>query len=190
MFKYLKLGLICCLLIACEQETSNGLTPEELAIEAPTQIGWKDLIPADYSAEAIFAKYETQLNAFEDDDPQAEEMYQQMMSEINNAPPNPQMNQKHIKLPGFVAPLKFEAGKITEFLLVPYFGACIHVPPPPMNQIVLIKTEKNQGIDTEQAYSPIWVIGTIKLEQQQTKIGNAGYRIENALTEMYEFEIL
>ncbi|MEN8215820.1 MAG: DUF3299 domain-containing protein [Pseudomonadota bacterium] len=96
------------------------------------------------------------------------------------------LNNKYIKLPGFIAPLTQQKGRITEFLRVPYFGACIHVPPPPVNQTVLVKTATGNGIWTEDMYEPIWVSGQITLERKKTDIGEAGYLIAGATIERYE----
>ncbi len=54
-----------------------------------------------------------------------------------------------VRLPGFIVPLEaVKSGDVSEFLLVPYFGSCIHVPPPPPNQIVYVHTGKRSGIDS------------------------------------------
>ena len=53
------------------------------------------------------------------------------------------LNGQYVKLPGYVVPLESDAGGLlSEFLLVPYYGACIHVPPPPSNQIVYVRLNK------------------------------------------------
>lgn len=64
-----------------------------------------------------------------------------------------------VRLPGYVLPLEFDGQKVTEFFLVPYVGACIHVPPPPPNQMVYVSS--SVGIETNGLYDPVWVEGTI-----------------------------
>lgn len=70
-----------------------------------------------------------------------------------------ELNGKNIRMPGYVLPLEFDGQKVTEFFLVPYVGACIHVPPPPPNQMVYVNS--NVGIETKGLYDPVWVEGTI-----------------------------
>ena len=62
-----------------------------------------------------------------------------------------------VKMPGFALPLEFTGTAVTEFLLVPYVGACIHVPPPPPNQIVHVRSAK--GFQISELYMPVWVTG-------------------------------
>ncbi|HCG90056.1 MAG TPA: DUF3299 domain-containing protein, partial [Alteromonas macleodii] len=69
---------------------------------------------------------------------------------------------KRVKIPGFVVPLEGTAELTTEFLLVPYFGACIHVPPPPSNQIVYVKFE--EGVRIDNIYDAIWVTGELSTD--------------------------
>jgi len=69
----------------------------------------------------------------------------------------------------------------TDFLLVPELGACIHVPPPSPNQIVLV--EKPQG--SPEMFAPVWVTGTLRADPTATILADAGYRIDNAVTEPY-----
>ena len=96
------------------------------------------------------------------------------------------INGKKIKLAGFIAPLENSNGKVTDFLLVPFFGACIHVPPPSVNQTVLVQTTKDNAIESDDASSPYWIKGTLVTESKSTDIGAAGYRIDGAITEVYE----
>lgn len=90
---------------------------------------------------------------------------------------------KRVKIPGFVVPLEGTETLTTEFLLVPYFGACIHVPPPPSNQIVYVKFEK--GIPIDNIYDAIWVTGTLSTDGWQGDIASVGYRLSGESIEMF-----
>ncbi len=149
------------------------------------EIMWDSLIPSDYTADAIMAKYRDRLVAVEDGTDEALELYDAMQEEFNNAPVNESLSQFLIKIPGFIAPLEYTDDLITEFLLVPYFGACIHQPAPPANQTILVKTAAGQGIDVADSYDPIWVIGELKTEAQTTELATAGYNIADAMIEKY-----
>jgi len=91
-----------------------------------------------------------------------------------------------VKIPGFIVPLEvsFE-GEVSEFLLVPYFGACIHYPPPPPNQLVYITA--GEPIDLESTWEPIWAIGELKTEFRESGLGSAGYTMLTQSIEKYEY---
>ncbi len=81
-----------------------------------------------------------------------------------------------ILLGGYAVPLETnEQGRFVEFFLVPYPGACIHVPPPPPNQIVLIRYAK--GIDLADIYQPLWVEGTLRVEVSSNQLADSAYTI-------------
>ena len=69
------------------------------------------------------------------------------------------LDKKVIRLPGYVLPLEFEGKQVKSFLLVPTVGACIHVPPPPPNQIVHVKPDK--PFVSDELFAPVWVTGEI-----------------------------
>jgi hypothetical protein len=81
-----------------------------------------------------------------------------------------------VTIAGFITPLEFEGERITEFLLVPYFGACIHVPPPPANQIILV-TEAH-GVMPDNLFDPVTVTGVLRVSVTEADFGEIGYRIE------------
>ncbi|MBV7326901.1 DUF3299 domain-containing protein [Chloroflexi bacterium TSY] len=149
------------------------------------QILWDGLIPVDFTANAIMSKYEDQLAKLEDGSPEASDLYRKMQEEFNNAPVNEVLNETLVRLPGFIAPLEYTDNLITEFLLVPYFGACIHVPPPPANQTVLVQAAEGEGIKPEDSYNPIWVMGKLTTEGTTTQLAAAGYYIQEAIFEPY-----
>ena len=92
-----------------------------------------------------------------------------------------------VKLPGYIVPLEVgEDGRVTEFLLVPYFGACIHVPPPPSNQIVHATSEL--GVKVDELYQPFWIEGPLNVEHASSELADAGYRMEAQKIYLYELE--
>ena len=87
-----------------------------------------------------------------------------------------ELNGKRVRIGGYVVPLDFDATNIKEFLLVPFVGACIHVPPPPPNQIIYVKTAK--GFDVSGSFDPVYVTGTLKVASLSTGLAEAGYTID------------
>ena len=89
-----------------------------------------------------------------------------------------------VRIPGFVVPLAFdETRMISEFLLVPYFGACLHSPPPPPNQI--IHSRFTGGLSVEDIYDPYWLEGTLSVGVEATELGTAAYRIDADRVSLY-----
>ena len=81
---------------------------------------------------------------------------------------NETLNQKQIRLAGYVLPLEMDGMKVTEFLLVPYVGACIHEPVPPANQIVLVKFA--QGIEITGRFTPVWINGKMITQNTSSQL--------------------
>src|SRR5262249_18505408 len=77
------------------------------------------------------------------------------------APVVESLDGKRVRLGGYVVSLDFDATRVKEFLLVPFVGACIHVPPPPANQIVYVKSA--DGFEVSGMFEPVWVTGTLKV---------------------------
>lgn len=81
---------------------------------------------------------------------------------------NSELEGELIRMPGYVLPLEYDGQKVTEFLLVPFVGACIHTPPPPPNQIIHVKVES--GFQSRGMFEPVWVDGVIKAEQSNPNL--------------------
>jgi uncharacterized protein len=91
-----------------------------------------------------------------------------------------------VRLPGFIIPLEARRdGVMSEFLLVPYFGACIHVPPPPPNQIVHVTMPKRAAVQS--IYDAYWITGTLKLQTRATQLGSAAYELSAEKIETYQY---
>lgn len=93
-------------------------------------------------------------------------------------------HNKRVKIPGYVVPVDYNSkGAITSFFLVPYFGACIHVPPPPPNQIIYVRYPS--GFSVQALYEPFWVTGTLKVETMQSEIAESLYTLQGTAIEAY-----
>ena len=94
------------------------------------------------------------------------------------------MDKKAVRVPGFIVPLEDSATEATEFLLVPYQGACIHVPPPPPNQIVHVKMAKGKKVKLTM-WDPYWIEGTLRIETVDSPYGEVSYSLEGQKQEDY-----
>jgi uncharacterized protein len=95
------------------------------------------------------------------------------------------LDGRMVKIPGFMVPLEFGSpGKMRDFLLVPYFGACIHVPPPPPNQIIHVKTDDE--IDMEDIWGAVWVTGKLEVTSSDTDFAHTFYTLTLDQIDLYE----
>jgi uncharacterized protein len=150
------------------------------------ELAWDDLMPVDYDPAKVLPD-DIDISEMSDSDPRAER-YMQMVRELwNQAPVVPELDGQIVKIPGFVVPVDYDDKQVSQFLLVPYFGACIHVPPPPSNQIVHVATG-GYGPSPAQLWDPVWVTGTLRTEHIASELGEAGYRMEAMAIEPYGVE--
>lgn len=133
-------------------------------------LDWDDLLPEG----AVYEEPEPDHN-----DPFG--AVQSTFAEVDEA-----LDGQNVKLPGFVVPLEGDERTLTSFLLVPYFGACIHVPPPPPNQIVHV--DYPSGAPIGQLWDAIWVSGTLRTEASQNEMADVSYRLEGIRIEPYSDE--
>lgn len=91
----------------------------------------------------------------------------------------PEMDDTDVALSGYLVPLDFDAERVSEFVLVPYFGACIHVPPPPPNQIVYVKFREGLAMSVleEGFYTPFRVKGRLRAAPAKTELADVGYQL-------------
>ena len=155
---------------------------EKLNGEKVEQIEWEQLMPEDYSLDGFFD--DRDLGALDDLDPKTALLMDELQQALQSAPIVPEMNGKMVRVPGFVVPVEGEDQKVYKFFLVPYFGACIHVPPPPSNQIIYASYEP--GVKVESLYDAIWITGKLKTETFSHELASSGYSIEVFRIEPYE----
>ena len=116
------------------------------------------------------------LSILSDADPRAQQMMSRLREIWDRAPVNNAIVGKAVRLPGFIVPLEETREGLKEFLLVPYFGACIHSPPPPANQIVhVLPKSPAKGL---RSMDTVWVSGVIEAIRTDSYMGVSGYRIQ------------
>ena len=146
------------------------------------EITWDDLMPKNWDPMAPLKGLK--LDNLRDGDPRAIEALEKIREAWSNAPIEPALNGARIRLPGFVIPLEKVGDKVSEFLLVPYFGACIHTPPPPSNQIIHVTASKPiSGMRTMDA---MWVSGVMHAGKVDTEMGQAGYQLKAEVVVPYK----
>lgn len=169
------------------RETARELVPQiqpALSSETPPvgasvpaavrTLTWEQLIPAGWDPFKDLKALN--LDSLKDNDPRAEEALKKMRKMWDNAPINPAVLGLSVRLPGYVVPLEDLPDGMKEFLLVPYFGACIHSPPPPANQIVHVVLDK--PAKRLRLMDVVWVTGPLSATKTDSHMGVASYRIE------------
>lgn len=141
---------------------------------AARTIAWDALVPAGWDPFKDFKDINFQM--MDDGDPRATAMLKKMRDVWDNAPVNTALVGQVVRIPGFVVPLEDTKEGLKEFLLVPYFGACVHSPPPPANQIVhVLPKSPAKGLRSMDA---VWISGTLTTGRTDSYMGAASYRIE------------
>ena len=140
---------------------NGAASPEEKS--AFMTVEWADLIPPEV-LESLLKPL-----ASEEEDP-----YRRAFSPTDV---NPAMDGQKIRIPGFVVPLEFgEEQTISQFFLVPYFGACLHMPPPPPNQIILV--DAPEGVQMTAIYEPFWLEGEVSTVITDNGMAKSAYTMQ------------
>jgi len=85
-----------------------------------------------------------------------------------------EFNNQSVRIAGFIVPLEFDGEQtITQFFFVPYFGACIHLPPPPPNQLIYVSYP--QGLKLDALYDPFWITGVLKTSLVENDTATSAY---------------
>ncbi|WP_291813774.1 DUF3299 domain-containing protein [Limnobacter sp.] len=146
------------------------------------ELQWDNLMPADWDPMAAFRGMN--IAELQDNDPKAQEALDKMRKAWNDAPVNPAYTGKKVRIPGFAIPIEQSEKGVDELLLVPYFGACIHTPPPPANQIIHVKlSEPQPAVGAMQAY---WVWGELTASKFSSELGDAAYLLNATGIQPYE----
>jgi len=142
--------------------------------QAPfVELDWQTLVPKGWDPLKRYRKLP--LSRLDDSDPKAMELARQMRETWDNAPTNNDLDGTRVQISGYVVPLDAHKGEMREFLLVPYFGACIHTPPPPANQIIHVSiAQPAKDLRTMDAVS---VNGTLHTARKDSLMGTSGYTL-------------
>ncbi len=146
------------------------------------ETGWDDLLPKNW--DPMKELRALNLGTFSDADPRATKALQKMRELWDRAPVEESLRGERIRIAGFMVPLERKGHRVTEFLLVPYFGACIHVPPPPANQIIHVVTSK--PLKDAEAMNTFWVSGTMDIDHTDSAWGASGYKMKADLVTPYK----
>ena len=143
----------------------------DAALDGVTDLEWSDLLPLDDPARAVEGVVEhSQISGF---------FVQPPSTGVRN-----DWDAQLIRLPGYVVPIEFEGELVTEFILVPYVGACIHVPPPPANQLVYVRTET--PFVATGLFDPVRVVGRLDSTETSTRLAQIGYTMQADVVSPFE----
>ena len=151
---------------------ASAALPHAAIASTPTEITWDDLIPPGVPYSEIIGEGEVD---------EVNDTWNPIF-DANATKLNPALDGAYIKMPGFIIPIDLSTDGVTSFVLVPYLGACIHVPPPPPNQLVFVTTDTPWPNDD--LFGAVWVTGEMSHELQTTEVAETGYVLKaNAMEE-------
>jgi len=147
-------------------------------------IEWTDLLP-EADLQALMDPPEALLNI--EDGSEEDQISSQLFNALSLAGDNryqqalvstntrPEYDQQKVRIAGFVVPITTDGLRVTEFFLVPYYGACIHVPPPPPNQLIF--SQSTTSIKIDDIYYPYWVEGTLSTTLTENDLTTSAYSL-------------
>lgn len=171
-------------------ESSNrlaaaGAKANDLMSRGVRELGWEELLP-EGEEEKLAQLYQQQMSMLYSGGPIAEGSAGDQMIQIGTFNTVKELNETKVRIPGYTVPFEFGANaEIKEFLLVPYYGACLHAPPPPPNQTVFAMTE--EPIKLRDLAQAVWIEGTIFTQTQESELADAAYTIRVDKVEIYEY---
>ncbi|MFK7762336.1 MAG: DUF3299 domain-containing protein [Roseobacter sp.] len=155
--------------------SASAVSPLPALAAAPREVSWDDLIPPGVPYAEIIGEGEVD---------EINDTWNPIFDE-NATKLNKTLDGALIRMPGFIIPLEVSSDGVSEFVLVPYVGACIHVPPPPPNQLVFVTAKTPWPSDN--LWEAVWVTGLMKTELQWTEIADTGYTLSADEMEIYEW---
>jgi len=176
-----------------EKADSNARPVKKLPKNAFETLEWTDLIPKEdldallnppsYITDIEDGSVEDQISSQIQNTIAAasDDRYQQALVSTSVVS---EKDGQAVRIPGFIVPLEFDDEQtVTQFFLVPFFGACIHTPPPPPNQIIFV--EYPEGLKLEALYDPFWISGTLNTSIVENELATAAYSLDMHYFETY-----
>jgi uncharacterized protein len=101
----------------------------------------------------------------------------------NKTPAIEKLEGVRVRIPGYVVPLEDNQLLVKEFLFVPTVQACIHVPPPPPNQMIYVVMDK--AFELNWSFRAFWLEGILSLQEKKSPYGRVSYQMEGKKVEAY-----
>lgn len=176
-----------------QDQQPDKIRHEKLPTSAFKNIEWTDLVPKE-DLEALLnpPDYITEIEDGSFEDKISSQIQNNLTSDNNDRYQQALISTRvisgldgqAIRIPGFIVPLEFDDDQtITQFFLVPFFGACIHVPPPPPNQIIHVTYP--EGLKLDALYDPFWISGILKTTITNNELATAAYAMQMQYFETY-----
>lgn len=153
--------------------TAATLVPRAAWSENVMDLTWEDLLPENQT------QIPNALRGLLEHDEDAPLFSQQPESSGVRS----EWNGQIVRLPGFIVPIDHTRTGVTAFILVPYVGACVHVPPPPANQLVFVTT--HTPYETKGLFEPVNVVGIFGVSSISTQLAEIGYALSADKIEHY-----
>lgn len=161
---------------------SHAVLAEDASKETYQTIEWIEMMPKDdlealmnppdYIGQIVDGSAEDNMDTL-NNLAEGNEQVQRFQSALKSTRIVEDFIGKKVRIPGFIVPLEGEDQKITEFFIVPFFGACLHMPPPPPNQIIHV--EFKDGVELVNLYDPFWFEGTLSAKMISNDLGASAY---------------
>ena len=156
---------------------SEAETPSAVAMGDVVDLDWENLVPENAQVASASGVVEHE---------QLDDAASPWQADTDVTAVRADLDGKTVRIPGYMTPLSFEEAEVGEFLLVPYVGACVHVPPPAANQIVYVKVDGT--VPVLEMWEPFLAVGTLRTEPQSTELAEVGYTMQLSHLEVYEEE--
>lgn len=142
---------------------------------------WADLVPKSWNQQKVYARTmgklsEADLDRMTDDDPRMEALFKRLRKAWDEAPARPEVDGQTVRLTGYVLPVTDSVeGELSEFLLAPYLGADVRLPPPPANQLVRVRA--TEPLPPDWVMMPVVVEGVLRVKKESSTAGASNYAI-------------
>ena len=138
---------------------------------APRELDWLELMPKDEGKALTEAPAVSHNGMFK-------------TAQTGSARVVKELDGSKIRIAGYIVPVEVADEKMSEFFIVPYFGACIHVPPPPPNQIIYAKLSKPMPVTD--IYDAFWIEGTLEVQATQNDVAASAYLLDASKVTLWE----